>query len=247
MSHSDALPIEDYALIGDCLTAALVGRNGTIDWLCLPRFDSPACFAALLGTPENGRWRIAPVDPNPRVTRSYRDTTMVLDTVFETGDGAATITDFMPVGHNFSSVIRVVRGLRGRVAMQMQFSLRFDYGISIPWVTRLPDHQGIVAIVGPDMVILRCGVPLHGRDMMTIANFDVAAGDSVAFVMSHGPSHLEPPPALDAVAELATTEAFWSHWSDRSKLRASLRGAYPVNHKYSEPMRRSLVTLKALT
>jgi glucoamylase len=245
MVQADALPIEDYALIGDCKTAALVGRNGAIDWLCLPRFDSPACFAALLGSKEHGRWLIAPMDPAPRVKRSYRDTTLVLDTVFETADGVVTITDFMPVGQDNSSVIRLVRGLRGRVAMQMQLSMRFDYGISVPWVTRLPGQHGIIAIAGPDLAILRCGVALHGKDMTTVAHFDVAQGDTVPFVMSHGPSHLPAPPPLDAAAELSRTEAFWNDWSGRTQ--SPEQDVYPREHKYSEAFRRSLVTLKALT
>ncbi len=245
MSRSDALPIEDYALIGDCKSAALVGRNGAIDWLCLPRFDSPACFAALLGNAEHGCWIIAPEDPHPRVTRAYRDTTMVLDTTFETDGGAVAITDFMAVGHENSSVIRLVRGLRGRVAMQMRLCLRFDYGISIPWVTRLPDHHGIIAIAGPDMAVLRCGVPLHGKDLTTAAAFTVDAGDQVPFVLSHGPSHLPPPPVRDAAVELSRTEAFWSEWSGRSP--ADDQSHSPPNKKYQDAVRRSLVTLKALT
>jgi GH15 family glucan-1,4-alpha-glucosidase len=245
MPNADALPIEDYALIGDCKTAALVGRNGSIDWLCLPRFDSGACFAALLGNADHGRWLIAPVDPHPRVKRSYRDTTMVLDTVFETDGGAVCVTDFMAVGQDGSSIVRIVKGLRGRVAMQMQLSMRFDYGITIPWVTRLPDHHGIVAIAGPDLAILRCGVPLHGKDMTTVAHFDVVEGEMVPFVMSHGPSHLPPPPALDAAAELARTESFWTEWSGRT--RSGYAHNLPTGHKYSQPLRRSLVTLKALT
>jgi len=137
------LAIEDYALIGDCTTAALVGRNGSIDWLCWPRFDSSACFAALLGTSENGRWRICPADPAPRVSRAYRDGTMVLETVFETADGSVALIDFMPIGGANSSVVRLVEGRRGKVAMRLHLTLRFDYGATIPWVTQLEDNFGV--------------------------------------------------------------------------------------------------------
>ncbi len=245
MSKPDALPIEDYALIGDCKTSALVGRNGAIDWLCLPRFDSAACFAALLGSGDHGRWQIAPVDPVPRVRRSYRDATMVLETTFETADGAVTLIDFMPVGHDTSSVIRLVRGQRGCVSMHLHLSLRFDYGISIPWVTRLADQKGVIAIAGPDLMVLRGDVAVHGKNMATVADFAVGAGEQVAFVLRHAPSHLPPPPALDAVAELGSTEAFWSEWSGR--LGADGQPIYPQGHRYAEPLRRSLITLKALT
>ena len=234
-----ALPIEDYALIGDCTTGALVGRNGSIDWLCWPRFDSGACFAALLGTPEHGAWQIAPEDPAPRIRRAYRNGGMVLDTIFETAGGAVCLTDFMAINAPTSAVVRIVRGLRGQVPMHMNLRLRFDYGISVPWVTRLPDHCGIIAIVGPDMAVLRGGVPLHGQDMATVASFEVAEGQAVAFVMSHGPSHLPPPAPLDAEAELVKAEKFWADWTGRAKL--------PEHRSYGEPLRRSLVTLKALT
>ena len=135
--------IEDYALIGDCQTAALVGRDGSIDWLCWPRFDSPACFAALLGTREHGRWRIAPADPDARARRRYRDDTLILETEFECGDGTVTITDFMPVREWESDLVRIVTGKRGRVAMELDLVLRFDYGSAVPWVTRLADDGGM--------------------------------------------------------------------------------------------------------
>ena len=141
-----ALRIEDYTLIGDCGTAALVGKNGSIDWLCWPRFDSAACFAALLGTPEHGRWRIAPADPKPRVRRRYRDGTLILETDFETGEGAVSVIDFMPVRHTVSDLVRLVVGRRGRVTMDMELVLRFDYGATVPWVTRLQGESGIRAI-----------------------------------------------------------------------------------------------------
>jgi hypothetical protein len=154
------LAVEDYALIGDCTTAALVGRNGSIDWLCWPRFDSSACFAALLGTSEHGRWRICPVDPDARVSRAYRDDTMVLETVFETADGSVAVIDFMPMGQANSSVIRLVQGRRGNVAMRLHLTLRFDYGATVPWVTQLEDKSGLTATAGPSRVV----TPLARRE-----------------------------------------------------------------------------------
>ncbi|MBV9783229.1 MAG: glycoside hydrolase family 15 protein [Acidisphaera sp.] len=229
--------IEDYALIGDRNTAALVSRNGSIDWLCWPRFDSAACFAALLGTPDHGRWLIAPKAPQPRITRQYRQGSMVLETLFETPDGSVALIDFMPVGHDNSSLIRLVEGRRGKVAMAMSLTLRFDYGASIPWVTRSPDHRGIVAIAGPDMAVLRTPVPLHGRDMRTVAEFEVAEGETVPFVLTHCPSHLSPPAPLDPTEELTATDAFWTEWS----------GACTHPTPYTEAVTRSLLTLKALS
>ncbi|MBV9736488.1 MAG: glycoside hydrolase family 15 protein [Acidisphaera sp.] len=239
MPDSDLNPsrIEDYALIGDCETAALVSRNGSIDWLCWPRFDGAACFAALLGRPEHGRWLIAPTDPKPRLSRRYRDGSMVLETLFETAGGSVAVIDFMPVGHDNSSVIRIVEGRRGRSAMRLELILRFDYGASVPWVTRSEQGDGIVAIVGPDMAVLRTSIELQGQDLSTVAEFEVVEGQRVHFVMTHGPSHLAPPAPLDAEAELKATEAFWTEWSGRC--------THPS--PYVEPVRRSLLTLKALT
>src|SRR5215831_8582603 len=231
------LAIEDYALIGDCRTAALVGRNGSIDWLCLPRFDSNACFATLLGTFEHGRWRICPADPRPRVSRAYRDNTMVLDTVFETADGRVALIDFMPVGHTNSSVIRLVKGQRGKVAMRLHLTLRFDYGATVPWVTQLEDGSGLSAVAGPSRVAVRSPVALKGRNFATIAEFDVAEGECVPFVLTHGPSHLQPPAAPDWRVALQETESFWRDWS----ARCSYTGAW------REPVQRSLLTLKALS
>jgi len=229
--------IEDYALIGDFTTAALVNRNGSIDWLCWPRFDSAACFSALLGTSENGRWKIAPADPNPRITRAYREGSLVLETLFETAEGCVALIDFMAVGAASSSVVRLVEGRRGRVAMAMELALRFDYGASIPWVTRLEDHSSLVAIAGPEMAVLRSGVELHGRAMTTVANFEVSAGQTVPFVLSHGPSHLARPAPVDAAAALTATLDYWTTWNARGTYRGP----------WQEPVRRSLVTLKALT
>jgi carbohydrate kinase (thermoresistant glucokinase family) len=231
------LDIEDYALIGDCTTAALVGRNGSIDWLCWPRFDSNALFAALLGTSEHGRWRISPADPKPRISRGYRDGTLILETVFDTGDGRVALIDFMPIGAAGSTVIRLVKGVRGKVAMQLHLALRFDYGVTLPWVTQLDDGSGISAIAGPNQVVLRSPVRLQGRDFATVAEFDVAEGECVSFVLTHGPSHLPTPATVDWRAALQQTESFWRGWSGR----CAYAGAW------TDPVVRSLVTLKALT
>jgi GH15 family glucan-1,4-alpha-glucosidase len=229
-------PIEDYAIIGDCETAALVSRQGSIDWLCWPRFDSPACFAALLGTREHGRWVIAPADADARVSRRYRDSTLVLETRSETAEGAVTLIDFMPPRGANSDVVRIVRGEAGRVRMQMELVFRFDYGRTVPWVTRLPD-RALRAIAGPDMVVLHTPAALTGQDLTTVAEFDVSAGQAVPFVLTHGPSHLPPPDAVDAEAALGITENFWREWS----AACSSRG------EWQEAVIRSLITLKALT
>ena len=231
------LAIEDYALIGDCTTAALVGRNGSIDWLCWPRFDSNACFAALLGTSEHGRWRIGPADPAPRVSRAYRDGTMVLETVFDTADGRVALIDFMPVNQSDSSIIRLVEGRRGKVAMRSHLTLRFDYGATVPWVTRLEGGSGVSAIAGPSRVVLRSPVALQGEDFATVAEFDVVEGECVPFVLTHGLSHLPAPAAVDWQAALRETEEFWCGWTARSSYKGHWR----------EPVQRSLLTLKALT
>ena len=234
---AQALPIEDYALIGDTTTAALVGRNGSIDWLCWPRFDSAACFAALLGTTDNGRWLLAPVDEAATATRAYRAGSMVLETVFTTATGSVAVTDFMPMGGTGSAIVRVVEGRTGHVDMQMRLGLRFDYGTSVPWVTRLPGGAGIQAIAGPEMVVLRTAVKLRGEDMVTAANFHVRTGQCVTFVLQHVPSHLPLPEAIDPQAALAATDSFWRAWSARCTYAGP----------YHEAVLRSLLTLKALT
>jgi len=231
------LDIEDYALIGDCTTAALVGRNGSIDWLCWPRFDSGALFAALLGTSEHGRWRIFPADPRPRTRRTYHDDTLVLETVFDTADGSVALIDFMPTGQGSSSVIRLVKGRGGKVTMQMHLALRFDYGVTVPWVTQLEDGSGVRAVAGPNQVVLRSPVPLQGKNFATVAEFDVAEGECVSFVLTRGPSHLPTPPEIDWNAALQETESFWRGWSSRCSHLGPWR----------EAIQRSLLTLKALT
>jgi GH15 family glucan-1,4-alpha-glucosidase len=231
-----ALRIEDYALISNCTTAALVGRNGSVDWFCLPRFDSAACFSALLGKPEHGRWLIAPRDPTLRVERHYRDGSLILVTRFETATGAVELTDFIGVRHGFSDLVRLVRGLRGRVAMQTEFILRFDYGSVVPWVERLPEG-GISAVGGPERVVLRTPVPLHGEDLTTVGEFEIAAGETVPFVMSYGLSHLPRPQPVDAEQALRRVEVFWRRWSSR---------CCPAG-PWTDAVRASLVTLKGLT
>ena len=227
--------IEDYALIGDCRAAALVGRDGSIDWLCWPRFDADACFAALLGSSEHGRWLMAPC-VEAKITRAYRDRTLILETRFETGDGAVRVVDFMPQHERHSHIIRLVVGERGRVTMRSELVLRFGYGAIVPWVTRLDDGT-LRAVAGPDMVLLRTLAPLVGKDLKTIAEFTVAAGEIVPFVLTAAPSHLAPPEPIDAQAALEHTETFWLQWSKRCR---------PAGH-CSEAILRSLITLKALT
>jgi GH15 family glucan-1,4-alpha-glucosidase len=230
-----ALRIEDYALIGDCKTAALVGRDGSIDWLCWPRFDSAACFASLLGTADNGRWLIAPKDPPLAVRRRYRSGTLVLETEFETETGRVAIVDFMPPADG-ANLVRIVEGRSGRVVFQTELVLRFNYGAIVPWVNRLDDDT-INAIAGPERVVLRTPVALNGEDLRTVGEFAVEAGQSVPFVLSHGASFQNPPPPIDPLNALALTEAFWRQWSDRCP---------EVGH-WTESVKRSLITLKALT
>jgi GH15 family glucan-1,4-alpha-glucosidase len=234
-------PIEDYALIGDCMTAALVAKNGSIDWLCWPRFDSDACFAALLGNEEHGRWSIAPADPAPRITRAYRGETMVLETLFQTRDGSVALIDFMVMGQGLggarSAVVRLVEGRGGEVAMKLHLTLRFDFGASIPWVTQLDNDSGISAIVGPHRAVLRTPVELKGEEFATVAEFTVKAGQTIPFVLAYGRSHRPLPAAFDAEAGLKVTEDFWRDWSARSRYHG----------RWREPVQRSLLTLKALT
>jgi GH15 family glucan-1,4-alpha-glucosidase len=229
------LRIEDYALIGDCETAALVGRDGSIDWLCLPRFDSDSCFAALLGESKNGRWIIAP-EGRAEVSRQYRNDTLILETTFKTSEGSVLLIDFMPPKGKASDVVRLAFGIEGRVRMRTELIIRFDYGSTVPWVTRLKDGT-LRAIAGPQMLLLKTAVPLHGEDLKTIGEFTVEPGDRVAFVLTCAPSHLPPPKLPDPFAALDDTERFWSEWS------ATCKGAGP----WSKAVLRSLITLKALT
>ena len=227
--------IEDYALIGDCQTAALVGRNGSIDWLCLPRFDSGACFAALLGTREHGRWIIAPTAPPRQVTRAYRDDTLVLETTFETDSGAVTLIDCMPIRTAAPDVVRLVRGVRGTVRMRAEIIVRFDYGSITPWVRQ--EDGGVCAVAGPDMLHLRTPVPLKGERWTTSGEFDVAAGEQVPFVLTWHPSHESPPPSTDPIRAIDLTARWWREWA----------GACTYDGEWREAVVRSLITLKALT
>ena len=201
------LRIENYALIGDCQTAALVARDGSIDWLCLPRFDSGTCFAALLGTPEHGRWLIAPVGGVRKVNRHYRPGTLVLETVFETEDGEVAVIDFMPPRSQVPELIRVVEGRRGRVPMHLELVIRFDYGSIIPWVRHL--DRGLSAIAGPDLIRLRTGVELHGIDYRTVAEFAVAEGQREIFELAWQPTHLPEPREFAVLRALEETEQWW--------------------------------------
>ncbi len=232
--------IEDYALIGDCETGALVSLDGSIDWLCWPRFDSDACFAALLGGPEHGRWRVAPTNGIRNVSRRYRDGTMVLDTTFECEAGTVVITDFMPTGGRRagtnSDLVRMVHCTRGRVRMCMQFVLRFDYGSAVPWVTRLDDGR-LRAVAGPDMITLLADVEFHGENFTSVSDFDVHEGEQRCFVLTWSPSHLPPSEPIDPQPALESTEQFWREWASR----CTYRGEWP------EIVQRSLLTLKALT
>lgn len=229
-----ALRIEDYALIGDCQTAALVGRDGSIDWLCLPSFSSGACFAALLGDAEHGRWRIAPTEQST-TKRKYRDQTLILETEFETADGTVTLIDGMPPRSGEPDLVRIVEGRRGTVRMRMELTIRPDYGSIVPWVRRT--ERGIRAVAGPDSYLLDCDIPLHGENLSTVAEFDVRAGERISFVFMWHPSHESAPPLLDPYETIAATERWWHEWSHRCI----------YDGPWKEAVLRSLITLKALT
>ena len=188
--------IEDYALIGDGRTAALVGRNGSIDWLCMPRFDASALFASLLGTEEHGFWKLAPASEGAQHAWRYRTGSLVLETTHKTHEGEVRVTDFMPVGDG-SHVIRLVEGIRGRMAMRMELAVRFDYGSAVPWVSR-SELGDLRAISGPHKVVLRTNAPMHGSSRQTtISEFTVYKGDAIRFVLSYGASHEEDPPPIE--------------------------------------------------
>jgi GH15 family glucan-1,4-alpha-glucosidase len=228
--------IEDYALVGDLQTSALVGRNGSVDWLCLPRFDSASCFGALLGQEEHGRWLIAPVGEVRGVSRRYREGTLILETDFETDEGAVRLIDFMPLRDGGGpQLMRVVQGLHGRVPMRMQLIVRFDYGSVVPWVQRVPD--GIVAQAGPDAVHLSTPVDLRGERVTTVAAFTIAEGASERFVLSWFPSYQNAAPIEDAQSALARTEAWWRDWSGRCSYHGD----------YRDEVLTSLIVLKGLT
>jgi GH15 family glucan-1,4-alpha-glucosidase len=227
--------IEDYALIGDCHTAALVARDGSIDWLCFPRFDSGACFAALLGTQENGRWLLSPASQIKSIQRRYRKGTLVLETDYETEDGAVTLIDCMPPRTKESDLVRLIVGRRGQVRMRMQLIIRFDYGSIIPWVRGT--NNGIRAIAGPDILVLQTNVALQSEGLATTAEFTVSEGERIPFVLMWHPSHEPTPPIVDAEEMVTHTERWWQRWSNRCTYQGPWRDAVV----------RSLITLKALT
>lgn len=228
-------PIEDYALIGDLETAALVGRDGSIDWLCWPRFDSDACFAALLGDKDNGRWLVCPAEDVVRVTRRYRGDTLILDTTFQTQSGIVTLTDFMPPRDDASDVIRIVRCERGAVRMRTELVIRFGYGLMVPWVTHT-DAGEWQAIAGPDKVVLHTKAALHGDGPKHVGEFALSAGEELTFVLTYVASHLPAPDPPDVYAALQDTTRFWTDWSSQAKLP----------RRWSACVMRSLITLRAL-
>jgi GH15 family glucan-1,4-alpha-glucosidase len=230
-----SLPIEDYAMIGDCHTAALIGKDGSIDWLCFPRFDSGACFAALLGGPEHGRWRIAPTTTVRRVTRRYRGSSLILETDIETDQGSVRLIDYMPLSDDRWDVVRIVEGLSGTVTLGMELIVRFDYGSIVPWVRRVADV--LLMTAGPDTLELTASLEVRGENMKSIAEFSVNAGDRESFVLNYRPSHHATRAPLDAEQGLKDTEALWHRWSSRCTYRG----------RWQEPVLRSLITLKALT
>jgi len=229
------MPIENYAMIGDCHTAALVGSDGSIDWLCFPRFDSGACFAGLLGGPEHGRWLLAPSEKISRVERRYRPGTLILETDFHTAEGSIRVIDFMPLSDQRWDVVRILVGLSGRVTVRMELIVRFDYGSIVPWVRRA--GQVLLLTAGPDTLELAATVEIAPENMKSVATFCIGAGDRHSFSLNYRPSHEATQSALDADAALAETDAAWRGWSDRGTYQGRWRG----------PVTRSLITLKALT
>ena len=229
------LPIEDYAVLGDTHTAALVGRDGSIDWLCLPRFDSAAIFAALLGTEEHGRWLLAPTSPVQVTRRRYRGETMVLETEFDAAEGAVRLIDFMPPRGEAADVVRIVEGVRGRVPMRMELRLRFGYGRVVPWVRHV--DGSVRAVAGPDAVWLRTPVDVRGENFTTVAEFSVGEGFHAPFVLTWQESHLPAPRAVDPYVSLAGTESYWREWIAGCGYRG----------EWHDAVVRSLLTLKALT
>ncbi|MDQ3353451.1 MAG: glycoside hydrolase family 15 protein, partial [Actinomycetota bacterium] len=235
MTTRISTPLEDYALLGDTESAALVSARGSIDWLCFPRFDSPACFAALLGTPDHGRWLLAPAD-GPRCThRAYRDGGLVLETRFETASGAVTVIDCMPPRDGSPDLVRVVRGEAGRVEMRMELVIRFDYGHIVPWVRRIDGRT--VALGGPDGLVLTTPVAVHGEDLRTVATFSVAEGDEVPFDLTWFRSHEPLPPVVDPVAAVEHADRWWQGWA----------GQLAYQGEWRDAVQRSLCVLKALT
>ena len=231
-----AARIEDYAMIGDCRTAALVGRDGSIDWYCVPRFDSAACFAALLGTKDNGRWLIAPAAKKFSVSRRYRGDSLILETIFTTKTGRAKVTDFMPPDATDCSIVRIVECLSGRIDMHTELAIRFDYGVTIPWVTRR-DRRTLTAVAGPHLLTFRTRADVHGENMHSVADFTLEKGHAMSFVLAYGESFRPVPPSMDPVIALDETERYWQRWASICKVREPWRKA----------IMRSLLTLKGLS
>src|ERR1051326_2864032 len=227
--------IEDYGFLSDTQTGALVSRDGCVDWLCLPRFDSGACFASLLGNRENGHWHFVPREKIEKIPRRYRGETLILETQLETASGAVRLIDFMPPRGKNPDIIRIVEGVRGEVALEMELIIRFDYGHIVPWVRKR--HGGLEAIAGPDGLILRTPVKTHGKDLTTVAEFTVKEGDRVPFVLTWSPSHEAPPKPVHAEDALRDTEEFWTKWSQQCHR----------DIPWEEALVRSLVVLKGLT
>jgi GH15 family glucan-1,4-alpha-glucosidase len=230
-----AARIEDYALIGDCETAALVDQHGSIDWLCWPDFASDACFTALLGGKENGYWSICPASGSWKTTRRYRDHTLILETTFERAGDSFRFIDFMPIRARHSHVVRIVEGLRGAVPLRMEMCLRFDFGRTVPWVTALPD--GVRAVAGPNLAVLHASVPVRGENLTTVADFTVSEGDRIWFTLTYGPSYERDPDPIDAEQALKDTVSFWEPWARQLKYQG----------KYIQQVERSLIALKAMT
>jgi GH15 family glucan-1,4-alpha-glucosidase len=229
--------IEDYAFLSDTQTGALVSRDGCVDWLCVPRFDSPACFASLIGDKENGHWRFFPDEEVTAVHRRYRGETLILETELETKSGAVRLIDFMPPRGKNPDIIRIVEGLRGKVSMHMELIIRFDYGYIVPWVRRRKGFDGLEAIAGPNGLILRTPVETCGKDLTTVAEFTVAKGDRIPFVLTWYASHTDPPRKVNPEHALRDTEVFWGNWAKK----------FQSEGKWRDAVVRSLITLKGLT
>ena len=229
--------IEDYGFLSDTQTGALVSRDGCVDWLCFPRFDSPACFASLLGGKENGHWRFFPDEEVTAVRRCYRGETLILETELETKNGAVRLIDFMPPRGKDPDIVRIIEGVHGKVSMQMELIIRFDYGQIVPWVRRRKRSEGIEAVAGPDALILRTPIETHGKDLTTVADFTVTKGDRIPFVLTWFASHTDPPRKINPEHALHDTEVFWGDWAKR----------FETKGKWRDAIVRSLITLKGLT
>ncbi len=227
--------IEDYAFLSDTQTGALVSRYGCVDWLCFPRFDSGACFAALLGEEKNGSWRFTPAGELTATRRRYRGETLILETELDTAEGTVRLIDFMPPRGEAPDIVRIVEGVSGQVRLRMDLTIRFDYGSIVPWVRKR--HGGLEAVAGPDALILHTPIKTHGEKLTTVAEFTVAAGERVPFVLTWFPSHQTPPREVHAEHALTETESYWHEWSKNCR----------VHGPWREAVVRSLITLKGLT